>query len=344
MVSHAATLLVEDIQQYSHFPRIKMALECGIVSIVEVPIIAGKEVIGVCELYATQRITLQAETNLMIEEIGVQVGQVIKRLWQEESLIKAKEVAEAAAKTKSDFFSNMSHELRTPMHAILNYAKMGLKGLHSGSQENLEKYLNNIQQAGSRLLSLLNNLLDLTKMDAGKMAFDLQQGDFKAVIDYSLMELESLLLAKSLQVTVSNHSESMIAVFDKNRMIQVMVNLLSNAIKFSPPSSTIRIVLSDACLAGTASTPAQHSALCCQVTDEGIGIPAGELEDIFIKFHQSSATKKTLSGTGLGLYVCEQILRQHQGKIWAENGTTNGAIFQFILPREAFPLEKDSNK
>lgn len=246
---------------------------------------------------------------------------------QTQDLILQKEKAEHASAAKSEFLANMSHELRTPMHAILNYAKMGADRLGRENPEKIEKYLRNIAIAGNRLMELLNNLLDLAKMEAGKMTFDFQQGNFGEVIDHAALELDSLLKQKNIHLAMIRKTQDCDAVYDRLRMIQVVINLLSNAVKFSPKDVGIQIYLDDACL------PDGRLALSCTISDEGSGIPEGELEAVFDKFIQSSKTKTGSGGTGLGLSICRDIMQAHGSKIWAQNNPDKGASFVFLIPK-----------
>lgn len=244
-------------------------------------------------------------------------------------LIIEKERAERANIAKSEFLSNMSHELRTPMHAILNYASMGLKIINE-PENKLNKYLGNIETAGTRLLGLLNSLLDIEKLEADKVEFNIKEADLSKVIDYAELELDSLIKAKNLHVVKLYQSSNYLAQFDEVRIIQILVNLLSNAIKFSSEHGKITIRLLDEYLPEDGNA---KPALLCSIEDEGVGIPEAELESIFDKFTQSSKTKTMAGGTGLGLSISRKIIEKHGGKIWAENVKPKGAVFKFLLPR-----------
>lgn len=246
-------------------------------------------------------------------------------IFEQQELRQAKEAAEFSNTAKSEFLSNMSHELRTPLHAILSYAALGLKNLPNPAPEKLEKYLKNIDQSGARLSVLLNNLLDLSKLESGKMSFEFKENNFKGVIEQSLIELESLFLKKKL-FSKLDYAGRISFCFDKGKITQVIINLLSNAIKFSPENSTIRLTVEE-------STHLKlGEGMLCQIQDEGVGIPASELKSIFEKFTQSSMTKTGAGGTGLGLSICSEIIKSHRGEIWAENQSTGGGHIKFFIP------------
>ncbi len=243
----------------------------------------------------------------------------------------AQEAAEEANRVKSDFLANISHELRTPMHGILSYSRFGLEKAAKVSPEKVQHYFAQIQAGGTRLMHLLNDLLDLSKMEAGRMGYRLEEGDFAAVVSAVSAEFQPLLQAKGLSLRVVEPGFPLQALFDQARMMQVMGNLVENAIKFSPSGTSISISFTRATLQRAEGPPVP--ALQVAVVDQGVGIPPAEREAVFDQFTQSSATDSGSGGTGLGLAICREIVRAHGGTIWAEAGPDGrGSRLVFILP------------
>lgn len=244
----------------------------------------------------------------------------------------AKEEAERANRAKSEFLANMSHELRTPMHAILGFSRQALKFVKNHDDaEKLTAMLQKIQVSGNRLLALLNDLLDLAKLESGRVERNFESCDMREHIQQVMAEVDPLLTAKRITVKVEvQEGVRTVVKADCKLMTQVIMNLLSNAIKFSPEASTIRIYLSGGNLPG--GLEGVNPALKMSIRDEGIGIPENELESIFDKFVQSSKTKSGAGGTGLGLPIVRESILMHGGTIRASNLPSGGACFDVLLP------------
>jgi len=241
-----------------------------------------------------------------------------------------KESAELANISKSEFLANMSHELRTPMHGILSFARFGIKNIDKEDKAKNLKYFERINVSGERLLALLNDLLDLSKLEAGKMEFDIVDADLEKVVEHCVAEQQARINEMNLSVIINAKHSSQVAC-DAVRIGQVITNFLSNAIKFSPEQSEIIITIQPQALKqGEQSI----NGIQLSIEDNGVGIPPNELDVVFDKFIQSSKTKTNAGGTGLGLSICTEIIKGHHGKLWAENGKNGGAIFYFLIPVE----------
>lgn len=238
----------------------------------------------------------------------------------------------AANKSKSEFLANMSHELRTPMHAILSFATMGMEKISSGNTEKMLRYFTRIQESGARLLNLLNNLLDLSKLEAGAKPLQCESQSVVSALQAVLNELAALLLSKQITVNSENCSEKLSAWFDHEQLIHVFRNLLGNAIKFSDPGTVITVDMETSHMISQQGCEGHCEAVAVTVADQGVGIPEQELSTVFDKFVQSSKTKTGAGGTGLGLAITKEIIERHGGEIRAKNNADGGASFIFKLP------------
>ncbi len=247
--------------------------------------------------------------------------------------VAAKEVAEEANRAKSEFLANMSHELRTPMHGILGYAQLGVSRFEGEDEKNnkLLSYFSKIELSGERLLGLLDNLLDLSSLDTGKMKLYKEEFDLAPLVDSVMSSVVNLLEEKNLQFDFVKLTSKMKVNADLDKIKQVIVNLVNNAIKFSNKNERIVITINETALTDKA-TNKDTPAIQLSVLDKGVDIPADELTSVFNKFVQSSRTKTQAGGTGLGLAIAKEIIAKHDGNIWVESSLEQGTEFSFSLP------------
>ncbi|VAW94737.1 Circadian input kinase A [hydrothermal vent metagenome] len=263
------------------------------------------------------------EESDLIKLVSSWIGFSIEREIDNKNQQALKEKAELANIAKSEFLGNMSHELRTPMHAILSYSGFGVKRFSSVTDDKKLGYFTKIQASAETLLRLLNDILDLSKLEANKMEFDIEKDDINKIILEVIDEFFAMAEDNRLIFECALKESAYPLKFDTGRIKQVIRNLVSNAIKFSKQETSIIIQ------AENIGTEFKFS-----IIDKGVGIPSDELLDVFEKFKQSSKTKTEAGGTGLGLAICKEIILAHKGEIWAENNAAGGATFNFSIPTE----------
>ena len=234
----------------------------------------------------------------------------------------AKEAAEKANCAKSTFLANMSHELRTPLHGILSFARFGVQKVGTADREKLAKYFDRISASGNTLLVLLNEVLDLSKLEAGAVTLHCTALDVHEVIGEVCDELAAFARERQLSLNLPPRDEPAWVWGDGDRLAQVVRNLLNNAIKFSPDGASIDLAVATI-----------SNAIVVTVQDHGPGIPDDECEAVFDKFVQAKATATGSGGTGLGLTICREIVSLHQGTVRAEPTHGHGARIRLVLPR-----------
>jgi signal transduction histidine kinase len=246
-------------------------------------------------------------------------------------LQESQKIAEAANNAKSDFLTNMSHELRTPLQGILSFAGFGIKKHLTAGPDKILDYFHKIRQSGETLLMLVNDLLDLAKLESGKVTFEFRPADFGSLIDLTKKEYASLTSERNLTIQYEQPEANEKIVLDADKICQVLRNLFSNAVKFSPEGGTIDV-----------TTFRKSDSIVVSVRDQGTGIPENDLGNVFKKFFQSNNTKNGSGGTGLGLAICQEIIAAHKGRIWAENNPDVGAnlLFEIPLSLEAYRREE----
>jgi signal transduction histidine kinase len=234
---------------------------------------------------------------------------------------------EVANRHKSEFLANMSHELRTPLNAVIGFSEVLLDRLFGELNDKQEEYLQDILSSGRHLLSLINDILDLSKIEAGRMELELGSFDLPVALDNALTLVRERAGRHGITLGVNVESGIGEIVADERKVKQVLVNLLSNAVKFTPEGGKVTVGVARA-----------DGGVEIAVTDTGTGIAAGDQEAIFEEFRQvgSDYTRKR-EGTGLGLPLSRRFVELHGGRIWVKSELGKGSTFTFSIPERAWP-------
>jgi signal transduction histidine kinase len=249
----------------------------------------------------------------------------------------AQRTAEIASRAKSEFLANMSHELRTPLNHIIGFTELVLDKNFGELNDIQVEYLGDVHQSSQHLLSLINDILDLSKIESGKHEISLSEIDVEALIKDSLVMVKEKAQKNSIHLSVEMQGVPHRLEADERAIKQIMYNLLSNAVKFSPAGGRISVKAQAYKSNSTDSNATERTpdaGVLISVSDHGIGIEPQELERIFHPFEQieNSASRK-FQGTGLGLSLSKRLVELHRGKIWAESqGEGKGSTFSFIIP------------
>jgi signal transduction histidine kinase len=321
--------------------------EAGIMLVVSIPLLAQEKVLGAINVFRCTSQDPDQEELSVAAAVGQQIGVAVEnaRLYAQtveyaRSMEAARQVAEEASSSKSSFVANVSHELRTPLTSILGFTRIVQKRLNeriipytphedprvARAVEQVQENLRIILSEGERLTSLINNVLDLEKMEAGKMEWHMEPLELAEVIEQATTATASLFDNRALDLVQELPPSLPIVKGDRDKLVQVLINLLSNAAKFTQQGRVTIRVSED-----TDRNPPEE--VIVRVIDTGIGIAEEDLPRVFEKFRQVGEllTEKP-RGTGLGLTISKEIVEHHGGRIWAESRLGQGSAFSFTLP------------
>jgi signal transduction histidine kinase len=312
---------IDDLTKVPPQPLYDLHARAGVRALLAVPLVHQHELIGALVVRRKRVGAFAEDTVSLLQSFAAQSAVAIQNAGLFRELEEKSRELETASRHKSEFLANMSHELRTPLNAVLGYAELIQDGIYGEVPAKIQDVLERIQQNGRHLLGLINDVLDLSKIEAGQLTLSPSDYSMRELVLDVVSATEALAAEKKLALEVAVPADLPRGHGDERRLTQVLMNLVSNAIKFTDKGSIdIRAQVED-------------SSFLVAVTDTGVGIAAEDRERIFEEFQQvdSSSTRKK-GGTGLGLAIARRIVELHGGRIWVESTPGQGSTFAFTLP------------
>jgi len=308
---------------------------------------------GIRRVFRTLKFPLRDAKGRVYALGGISTD-VTERRYMVNELRRALGAAEAASRTKSQFLANMSHELRTPLNSIIGFSEILSDRLIGPLSDKQFQYTTNILSSGRHLLHLINDLLDLAKIESGKVQLELEQVKVAALVGDAVAHMRGLADRKGIILEIQPVDPALAIRLDPARAKQIIYNLVNNAIKFTPKSGRVSVMAKQVTnpLAPTRDTPVESILgeklpghwLSLTVKDNGMGIDGKDLERIFVEFEQVDSTySRQQEGTGLGLTLVRKLANLHGGYVWAESaGRINqGSTFCVLLPVDGPPIEPE---
>ncbi len=296
-------------------------LAAGTRSVLAIPLLHEDRLVGGLVVTRNRPGEFTVDVVQLLRTFATQSALAIQnaRLFREIE-VKSREL-EAASRHKSEFLANMSHELRTPLNAIIGFSEVLSERMFGELNEKQEEYLKDIHASGQHLLSLINDILDLSKIEAGRMELELSDFDLPMTIDNALTLVRERAGRRSIALHTAVDQRVGHIQADERKIRQVLLNLLSNAIKFTPEGGRIDVE----------AKPVEGS-VGVSVSDTGVGIAAEDQEAVFEEFRQVGTADKKVEGTGLGLALSRKFIELHGGKIWVKSQVGQGSTFTFTIP------------
>ena len=303
-------------------PRLReLMVESGFRAILSVPLLRGDHIFGGLSVCRASPGEFDPTTINLLQTFATQSVLAIQNARQFQEIEEKGRELEIASEHKSQFLANMSHELRTPLNAILGYTELILDDIYGEAPAKIKDALERIDKNGHHLLKLINDVLDLSKIEAGSLKLSLSEYAFDEVARSAITATEPIIRAKKLSLNVVIPSHLSQARGDERRLTQVLLNLLSNAAKFTD-AGEIRLEVTES-----------NGQFRVSVADTGVGINESDKLKIFEEFYQAEELGgETRSGTGLGLPISKRIIELHGGRIWAASNPGGGSIFSLELP------------
>jgi signal transduction histidine kinase/DNA-binding response OmpR family regulator len=327
-IGKAATLgrplELTDLREAPLDPHLSVLAERGWRSLVAVPMLREGRIVGAMVIRRHTPGRISQEIYDLLETFASQSSLALINAQLYRQLERQSAALEVASRHKSEFLASMSHELRTPLNAIIGFSEVLLERMFGELNERQDDYLRDIWSSGKHLLELLNDILDLSKIEAGQMVLNRSEFAVRESLEYCLSMVRERALKERIMVSLEVDPQVGMLDADRLRFRQVVLNLLSNAVKFTPEGGRVgvRALIRD-------------RDLVVEVVDTGPGVAVEDRQRIFDSFQQGAQHPEQTEGTGLGLTLSKRILELHGGRIWVESEIGKGSTFGFALPAGA---------
>jgi signal transduction histidine kinase len=289
-----------------------------------VPMLLDGEVVGVLIVWRTEVDPFSERAAELLTTFATQAAIAIRNVDLVHALQARTAELEVAGRHKSEFLASMSHELRTPLNAVIGFSEVLLERMFGDLNERQDEYLRDIWSSGKHLLELLNEILDLSKVEAGQMVLDLTEFSLQEALGHGVALVRERAAQHSIRLSLEVAPGVGPVLADELRIKQVIVNLLSNAVKFTPDGGQVDV-----------RAYTEGDEVLVTVADTGTGVAAEDRERIFESFQQGGRRASTTEGTGLGLTLSKRIVELHSGRIWVDSELGAGSTFGFAIPAGA---------
>jgi signal transduction histidine kinase/CheY-like chemotaxis protein len=312
---------IADVLADPEYGRLDIQRHGGFRTTMGVPMLLDGEVVGVLVVWRTQVDPFSERATELLTTFAAQAAIAIRSVDLVNALKVRTAEVEVASRHKSEFLASMSHELRTPLNAVIGFSEVLLERMFGDLNDRQEEYLRDIWSSGKHLLELLNEILDLSKVEAGQMTLEPTEFSLQEALGHGLALVRERAARHGIRLGLEVAPEVGLVRADELRIKQVIVNLLSNAVKFTPDGGRVGV-----------RARTEGSEVLVTVADTGTGVAAGDRERIFESFQQGGRRASTTEGTGLGLTLSKRIVELHGGRIWVESELGVGSTFGFAIP------------
>jgi len=294
----------------------------GYRSLLAVPLLYEERIVGVLAIWRREPGLLARPVVNLVQTLATQSVLAIQNARLFHEIADKSRQLEAASRHKSEFLANMSHELRTPLNAVIGFSEVLAEGMFGELNAKQAEYVRDIMESGRHLLSLINDILDLSKVEAGRMELELAEFDLASVVDGALLLMRERANRKGIELAREDVDASIPNVrADERKVKQVLLNLLSNALKFTPDGGRVAVRIA-----------ARDGMVAVAVSDTGVGIAKQDQQAVFEEFRQVGSAAKRVEGTGLGLALVRKFVELHGGCIGVESEPGAGSTFTFTIP------------